>query len=258
MGTATKPKKASKSKKHTRKLTRLEVLIDESGSMQPRVAGVIEGYNEFMDSMRAEEGDLLVSLTMFDSRAGKWVRRKFEDVPVEDVQALTHATYQPYGGTPLHDALFETLESLGTRLEDDEQAIVLVMTDGDENQSRKHRGEEGAAAVKAVINARENDGWVFIYLGASHDVWTQSGGLGVSATSAKQFSGSVSGTKSSLRAAAHMTNSARVGGQAAYNMMAASTPDVLPDDYDPAVHNVRSEAGAEVTDAIAKAKGVGQ
>lgn len=262
MATAIKKGKGKKAKKATRQVTRLEVLIDESGSMEGRKTGVIEGYNEFMDAMKAEDGELFVSLTMFDSRSGPWVRRKFEDVPIADVTGLGMHDYSPYGGTPLNDALFETLESLGTRLGKDEQAIVVVMTDGEENQSRAHRNPQGALDVKQVIKTREKDGWVFIYLGAAHDVWAQSGGLGFAHHSSKAFSGSVAGTSASLRTAAMLTNTARAGGQDAYLAASAATPDVLPDGYlegqDLTSANApkqSEESKSEVTAAIEKAKG---
>jgi hypothetical protein len=251
---ATQVKQADK--QETRKTTRLEVLIDESGSMEARAQGVVDGYNEFMDAMRAETGELLVSLTMFDSRPGPWVRRRFEDVPIEDIKPLRYMSdYQPHGGTPLNDALFETREALGSRVREDENAIVVVMTDGQENQSQHHSSDD----VKTIISARENEGWAFIYLGAKHDVWAQSGGLGYSHHTAKQFSGTTAGTQSSMRAAAAMTNSYRAGGQSAYEAQSLATPDVIPDDFEPT--NVLAEQKGmpdEVSEAVEQARKAAQ
>jgi uncharacterized protein YegL len=250
---ATQVKQADK--QETRKTTRLEVLIDESGSMEPRARGVVDGYNEFMDAMRSEEGELLVSLTMFDSRPGPWVRRRFEDVPIEDIKPLRYMSdYQPHGGTPLNDALFETLEALGSRVREDENAIVVVMTDGQENQSVHHTADD----VKAIISARENDGWAFVYLGANHDVWAQSGGLGYSHHTAKQFSGSSAGTQSSMRAGAVMTNAYRAGGQSAYNLAASATPDSIPDDFDPTNVVAEQKGSDEVAKAVEQARKAAQ
>lgn len=256
MATATK----KRSKKSAQKVTRLEFLIDESGSMKRNRSSVVDGFNEFIEAMRDEKGELLVSLTMFDSRQGPWVRRKFDDVPIGDVSPLTFADYEPRGLTPLNDALFETVEALGSRVRKKENAIVVVMTDGEENQSRHHPGPRGAAEVKDLISRCEDDGWAFIYLGANHDVWAQGGSLGVNAATSFAFTSSPQGTNSAMLAAASNVNAYRTRGTAGLMASAEATPKHIPENYMPPqakdAKKRKTARKAEIDAAVKVARGV--
>ncbi|SCY11656.1 hypothetical protein SAMN05660710_00729 [Paracoccus tibetensis] len=85
---------------------------------------------------------------------------------VAEVPLLQQTDFQPRGGTPLLDAIMDTIAAISSSLEGREpgevKVIVAIQTDGEENASRRHGWEE----VKGRICAMEQQGWEFIFMGA--------------------------------------------------------------------------------------------
>lgn len=92
----------------------------------------------------------------------------YENTPIEKVNNITPSDYEPCCMTPLYDAIGNVCTRLHTTVKDDESASVAVtiITDGYENASR----EFSAKAIKALIEAYKQEGWMFAYIGADHDV----------------------------------------------------------------------------------------
>jgi uncharacterized protein YegL len=145
------------------------LVLDESGSMSGLREATIAGANAWIADQRKDGPDDLLTLVMFDAPAdpaAPRVRVKLDGVPLKEVADLTHRDYAPNGGTPLYDAIGTTLG----RIEADERAkdrtvVVVVMTDGLENQSVEYT----RAAIAARIEQKERDGWTIMYLGANQD-----------------------------------------------------------------------------------------
>ena len=53
--------------------------------------------------------------------------------------------------------------------------LCVILTDGEENASRRYTRSQ----IFDMIKAYENEGWTFLYLGANHDVWFAGEELGV-------------------------------------------------------------------------------
>ena len=70
--------------------------------------------------------------------------------------------------TPLYDAVGNTITAVHRLMEGDNNAIasVTVITDGYENASKEYSHK----AIKSLIEAYKNEGWLFAYIGADHDV----------------------------------------------------------------------------------------
>jgi len=67
---------------------------------------------------------------------------------------------------------------LAAKAEDDRpgEVIVVILTDGEENQSR----EFSLATVKQMITAQqESFAWRFVFLGADQDAFAAAGGMGI-------------------------------------------------------------------------------
>ena len=92
----------------------------------------------------------------------------YENAPIEKVNNITPSDYEPCCMTPLYDAIGNVCTRLHTTVKDDESASVAVtiVTDGYENASREFSGK----AIKALIEAYKQEGWMFAYIGADHDV----------------------------------------------------------------------------------------
>lgn len=154
--------------------TKIVFLLDESGSMSVIKDQTISGFNEYVDTVKKETGATM-TLTKFNS-AG--VKVEYVNKPMKDVAHLTDSTFEPNALTPLYDALGKTINQLDKDLKkekDDYRVLFIVMTDGEENQSREYDKEK----IEKIITKKEED-WTFVYLGADQDAWLEASKFGIS------------------------------------------------------------------------------
>lgn len=152
------------------------IVLDESGSMGGRVDDVIQGLNSFIDRQKEHGDDATVSLLKFEG--GNTVLL-FEHMPITEFPTLTNKHYQPCGATNLLDALGAAIESIdkeqkSVELEERSDVLTLVITDGFENASHKYKKE----LIEPLIKDRTKNGWLFSYIGADIDSFSESNGLG--------------------------------------------------------------------------------
>jgi hypothetical protein len=78
--------------------------------------------------------------------------------------------------TPLYDAVVETVEKLATTVNKDQPALVVIMTDGQENSSTLHDQD----CLKDLIGKlKEKNNWTFTFMGANQDSWATAMNLGI-------------------------------------------------------------------------------
>lgn len=166
------------------KTTVVHLLLDTSGSMASVQDATIDGFNEYINSLKDDGGKFKVSLTLFDSDIGGKLRleKRYDAVNVDDVEPLTRETYQPNGGTPLHDAFCMTLKDMKDR--SDEKYLFVVLTDGMENTSKEYKAKD-MKNLKAKFEAKEN--WTFVYLGANQDAFATSSAYGFTTQNTSNF-----------------------------------------------------------------------
>jgi Mg-chelatase subunit ChlD len=155
----------------TKKKTLLIGILDESGSMGPKRADVIGGFNTFLAEQRKLEAD---DLSMILAKFNTVVSLVHKAVPIADVQPLTPETYTPGGNTALFDAIAQAIRLADAETFD--RAICLIMTDGEENSSRETTKEQVAAIIKEH-GARGN--WTFAYIGENPERWARETGASV-------------------------------------------------------------------------------
>jgi len=164
-------------------------LLDRSGSMAPIRNDVIGGFNHFLREQQARPGVCRMTLVQFDSQAPFEIVADAADV--RDVPPLDAARYEPRAGTPLLDALGALLEHAERRARGrDEDAIIVVFTDGEENASECWKRE----ALFERIEGLKARGWAFVFLGANQDSYAEGGGLGFAAGSTSNWNARSSGT----------------------------------------------------------------
>lgn len=146
------------------------VILDKSGSMSSIRKQAIDGVNETFGSIRSSQKkhpDMkqLVTLVAFCGCEQKII---YENTPIDEVKDITQNDYQPCCMTPLYDTIGNVCSRLHNKVKGDATASVAVtiITDGYENASREFSGK----AIKALIEAYKEDGWMFAYIGADHDV----------------------------------------------------------------------------------------
>lgn len=158
-----------KTKKVKIKDTIVCFLLDETGSMMPIKQKTISGFNEYVDSMKQADEDVLFSLTTFN--AEKIETSKLKDI--DSIESLTEGTYNPISNTPLYDAIGQTIKKMENFIkalprDDNEYKILFVtLTDGEENSSKEFTRQ----AIFDLVKQKEKSNWTFVYLGANQDSW---------------------------------------------------------------------------------------
>jgi hypothetical protein len=161
----------------------INFVLDKSGSMGPVRSATIDGFNEFLKTQRANDGEAWLTLTMFDTQTYEVCR----GVPLREVPEMDSANYVPGGCTALYDAVAlsiriadDHLQELGTK---PDQVLFVIMTDGLENASREFNQRQ----VFDMIKDREQRGYEFVYLGANQDAYAEAQQVGVSANSTRNW-----------------------------------------------------------------------
>lgn len=147
------------------------VILDKSGSMESIRKEAIDGYNETLGTIRAAQKkyqdtqEHFVSLAAF---CGCGIDMIYDKTPIKDAGKLTKKQYEPCCGTPLLDAVGQTIKKIRKDIKDVEDAAVLVtiITDGYENASQ----EWTPLAVKKLIEECKAEGWMFSFIGAGADI----------------------------------------------------------------------------------------
>lgn len=182
-------------KNTTDELTDIICILDRSGSMgEPElISKTIEGFNTLVADQRKETGRAKMTLCLFDGSVynkSKSHEIVYNRVDLSEVKDLDKTTYVPNGSTALYDAIGFTISNFYNNWKDSQdkssKVIIMIMTDGYENASNEYTKD----AVAELIKRRtEEDGWVFLFLGANIDTMSVGGGMGVSVGNTMSFSG---------------------------------------------------------------------
>lgn len=153
-----------------KKKTYIALVLDSSGSMETIKKEVIQGFNEHAATIRAGSGNQLdskISLMTFASYVNPpilWC------VDAKELKDLTEESYTPDGMTAMLDCVGVTIDKLEEQpdIEDDQTAVlVLVVSDGQENNSRK---ETYGSIAERVQRLTKTGRWTFVYLGSNQDL----------------------------------------------------------------------------------------
>lgn len=145
------------------------IILDKSGSMSTIAKQAVDGVNETLGGIRSSQlkdptQDNYVTLVAF---CGCELRTIYDNTPIAEVRDITPNDYRPCCMTPLFDAVGSTITRLHPIVTDNKgAAAVTIITDGYENASREYSGK----AIKDLIERYKNEGWMFAYIGADHDV----------------------------------------------------------------------------------------
>lgn len=163
------------------------ILLDRTGSMQSLWAEALGAVNAYV----AELGDAHVTLAVFDAHDGLKFDVLRAGVPSATWKPVTDADATPRGMTPLFDAVGRIVALAETDAPD--KAVIVIMTDGEENASREMKKED----VKAALDRAEKRGWQVVFLGAEFAKFTDADALGVMA--AKQMAMSAGSMTASMQ-----------------------------------------------------------
>ena len=145
-------------------------VVDRSGSMRQIKKETIDNFNEQLGTLRRLQEEYpgekyYVTLCLFDDE----IIFVYKDKPLKDVEELTEETFVPRGWTALHDAIGFTISDLRERRmkelqKEENEALIVIFTDGVENYSKEWKNERVADLIKEVD---KNDNWTISFIGAS-------------------------------------------------------------------------------------------
>ena len=176
-------------------LTDIIIILDKSGSMEDTRHDVIGGFNRFLDDQKKLPGQANVTMVLFDSRGNNKLLHYGDDI--QKVQPLDMKTYVPSGNTALLEAMSRTLDDAEVRInaypdaEKPEKVIVVVITDGEENDSPRDLYPHSKIFEK--VQTLQNQGWEFVYLGANQDAIKAGSSMGLTHGSSVTYQATAQG-----------------------------------------------------------------
>ncbi len=157
--------------------TDITILLDRSGSMSSIRKQMESGLKELFLKHR-EVPSTRVTLVQFDTENP--YEEVFSRKPVSEIEDIK---ISPRGGTPLIDALCNTIDRTGMRFswmkesERPDQVLFIVITDGEENSSRQFKKSD----VKSRIETQKGKyNWQFMFLGADENSMNEAISFGIS------------------------------------------------------------------------------
>jgi hypothetical protein len=153
--------------------TCITMVLDRSGSMSNCRQSTIDAVNKYLSEARVSElATADFELLIFDSLSIDTIRSG----KLSDAKDITEEDFVPREMTPLYDAMGRAIDSLDHRAGDG-KAIMVVVTDGMENHSRKHTH----SSISELVRARQDKGWLIIFLGAGLESARQGTAMGINA-----------------------------------------------------------------------------
>lgn len=155
-----------------KKKTYYHLVLDRSGSMQSCWNEARQVINSQLLDLKRIQTENPNSEIIFSYCGFNQVLQFSEELMNVENARIDWGTVYPDGMTALYDAIGESISFIKKKAgeglkSDDSDVVMLIMTDGHENASKKHI----AADVKEMIQACERtEKWNFLFLGAGLDV----------------------------------------------------------------------------------------
>lgn len=167
------------------------IVLDASGSMysirNEAIAGVVETIQTIRTSQEENANqEQLLSLVVFN---GKYITTVFDRMPITKVPDFTEKDYQTTDNTPLYDAMGNAITNLQRYINEDDNVLVTVITDGYENASVEWNHQR----VFQLVEDLKKKNWLFTYIGANQDAMAVAKGMGIDHS--MNFSSDIRGTK---------------------------------------------------------------
>lgn len=149
------------------------VLVDRTGSMASRWDETLSAVNGYVEKVGKDTPDTKFTVAVFDLQDGLQFDVVRDAVTLPNWKGLTDADATPRGMTPLYDAIQRMIAKVEASNPD--KAVVVVITDGEENSSRETTKEQ----AKASIDRCKGKNWQVVFLGADFDAFDQAHMVGV-------------------------------------------------------------------------------
>lgn len=149
------------------------MVLDMSGSMAPQWNDTIGGVNSYLEGLKKDiKTDYRITIVNFDTV----YEVLCSDTTLFETPKLTKENYCPRGMTALYDAVGRALTETEAKVATHTKALVVIVTDGQENSSREQTQETIRSRIKSL---QDRGNWTFIFLGAVEDAWTDAKAIGI-------------------------------------------------------------------------------
>jgi len=167
------------------------IILDASGSMysirNEAIAGVVETIQTIRTAQgENEEQEQLFSLVVFN---GKRIATVYDRMPIAKVSDFNEQDYQPTDCTPLYDAMGNSITNLQQYIDEGDNVLVTIITDGYENASREWNHQR----VFQLVEDLKKKNWLFTYIGANQNALAVARDMGIDHS--MNFRSNVEGTK---------------------------------------------------------------
>src|SRR5262245_54326644 len=156
------------------------ILLDRTGSMEPIWSEALSSVNAYADGLATLDGgprvDADITLAAFDSQDGFQFDVLRDGVDATRWRKVTDREVNPRGMTPLYDAIGRIV-SLAEK-DHPQKAVIVIMTDGEENSSE----EMTKASAKAALDRVRKKGWEVVFLGTEFSKFNDAEGVGQTAS----------------------------------------------------------------------------
>lgn len=200
----------------------IHVILDESSSMNSCWDSTIDAFNEWLDSQKHEDGKCNLTICKFNGTSVQYVT---ENTPINNVEPLSRKTYRPNGMTNLLDAIGDNLTRIDSHLKTHSKnkrpgVMTIVMTDGLENASSQFT----KSMISKMVDSREKKDWIFTFLGANIDAFSEGSAMGFKAGTTLQYStDSMGNTMKVMAGKTSMVRSAYASGMSGDELMASAS-----------------------------------
>jgi Mg-chelatase subunit ChlD len=173
------------------KETHYLLIVDASSSMSPLLKSTISGVNEQIETIKQLEKEhteqkYTMSFIHFNSK----VTIEYTDRKTEYLNHINESNYVCSGMTALLDAIGVGVRDLNEKISDkidsgEASAVVVIITDGEENASREFDGRK----IKAMIEELQaTERWTFTFVGANIDSISTARNYGIDVKNVMQYS----------------------------------------------------------------------
>jgi hypothetical protein len=156
------------------------ILLDRSGSMQSLWVEALSSVNAYAKELANKKDgpsvDSHITFAVFDGQEGLQFDVLRKKQPALHWETVTDREASPRGMTPLLDAMIRIIALADA--DNPDKAVIVVMTDGQENASR----EVTRDGVKAALDRVKAKGWEVVFLGANFDNIEDASSVGVGAS----------------------------------------------------------------------------
>jgi hypothetical protein len=148
--------------------TDLNLVLDASASMSQVFQETLNGFNGYLKEQKQHPESARISLYQFNTS----YRTIYANSNLIEAPELSSLNYKPSGFTALLDAIGNTINNTGQRLEHmwegdrPQQVMIVIITDGLENASRAFNKSQ---IMNMISHQEQKYNWQFVYIGANLD-----------------------------------------------------------------------------------------